>query len=401
MGELSRQDAADRAGVGIEDLNRFVDLGLITPDEDGLFTSGAVRKAGLIATLRAGGIPAEALATAMEAGHVSLGFLDDPAFDHFSALSELTFDDLASRTGIPVELLTVIREAIGSAVPLPSDAMREIELAVVPLLKAQLDSGYPVGAVERGLRTLGDSLRRAATAEAEAFAAFVIEPVAAKPGVTGAEIGAAALAATQRMGPTADDALLSIYRAQQAHAWTANMLSGFERSLADTGILSRVDRPQAMCFLDVTGYTRLTAQRGDSAAADLADQLRRMVQRTSTQYGGRPVKWLGDGVMFHFRDPGAGVMAALEMAAAMGPAGLPPAHVGLHAGPVLSQDGDFYGQTVNVASRIAEYARPGEVVVSQAVVDATVDLPITFAEVGMIELKGVIEPIRLHVAQTS
>ena len=83
-----------------------------------------------------------------------------------------------------------------------------------------------------------------------------------------------------------------------------------------------------MCFLDITGYTRLTAQRG----------------------------------------------------------------------PILFQDGDYYGQTVNVASRIAEFARPGEVVVSQAVVDATGDEPIAFADVGMIELKGVSEPIRLHVA---
>ena len=49
--------------------------------------------------------------------------------------------------------------------------------------------------------------------------------------------------------------------------------------------------------------------------------------------------------------------------------GLPPAHVGLHAGPVIFQEGDYYGATVNIASRIAEYARPGEVLVSQEVVD--------------------------------
>lgn len=401
VGEFSRQEAADRAGVSLADLDRSIELGLVDPDEQDRLTAGGVRKVGLIASLRAGGISVEALATAVQARHLSLDFLDDPAFGHFSALSPVTFNDLSSRTGIPVEVLTVIREAIGSAVPQATDGVREIELAVVPLLQAQLDSGYPIEAVERGLRTLGDSLRRAAIAEADAFAMFVIQPVAARPNVMGAEISAAALTATQRMRPTLDDALLAIYHAQQAHAWTTNMLLGFESALEYWGIRRRVDRPQAMCFLDITGYTRLTAQRGDTAAADLADQLRRMVQRMSTQHGGRPVKWLGDGVMFHFRDPGPGVMAALEMAAAMGPAGLPPAHVGLHAGPVLFQDGDYYGQTVNVASRIAEYARPGEVVVSQAVVDATADVPITFAEVGMVELKGVSEPMRLHVAHLS
>jgi len=398
VADFSRQQAADRAGVSLDELGQIVELGLVEPDDKDRFTAGGVRKVGLIASLQAGGIPVEALATAFRAGSLTLDFLDDPAYENFSALSGLTFNDLASQTGIPVELLTVIREAIGSAVPLPTDRIREIELAVVPLLKAQLDSGYPIEAVERGLRTMGDSLRRAAIAEAGSFATFVIEPVAANEGVTGADISAASVVATKRMRPTLDDALLAIYHAQQAHAWTTNMLLGFERSLASTGILTRVDRPEAMCFLDITGYTRLTAQRGDSAAAELADQLRRMVQRTSTQHGGRPVKWLGDGVMFHFRDPGPGVVAALEMAAAMAPAGLPPAHVGLHAGPVLFQDGDYYGQTVNVASRIAEYARPGEVLVSQAVVDATDAGSVTFAEVGMVELKGVEESVRLHVA---
>jgi adenylate cyclase len=399
--DFTRQQVADRAGVSLDKLNQIIELGLVTPDDEDRFSAGGVRKVGLIATLQAGGIPVDALATAFRAGSLTLDFLDDPAYENFSALSGLTFNDLASRTGIPVELLTVIREAIGSAVPVPTDGIREIELAVVPLLKAQLDSGYPIEAVERGLRTMGDSLRRAAIAEAGAFATFVIEPVAANEGVTGADISAASLVATKRMRPTLDDALLAIYHAQQAHAWTTNMLLGFERSLASSGILTRVDRPEAMCFLDITGYTRLTAQRGDSAAAELADQLRRMVQRTSTQHGGRPVKWLGDGVMFHFRDPGPGVMAALEMAAAMAPAGLPPAHVGLHAGPVLFQDGDYYGQTVNIASRIAEYARPGEVLVSQAVVEATDEGPVTFAEVGMVELKGVAESVRLHVAHLS
>jgi len=120
-----------------------------------------------------------------------------------------------------------------------------------------------------------------------------------------------------------------------------------------------------MCFLDISGYTRLTQERGDAAAAELAEQLGRIVQRTSVTYGGRPVKWLGDGVMLHFPNPGRGVEAALEMVVGVAEAGLPPAHVGLHAGPVIFQEGDYYGQTVNVASRIAGYAQAGEVIVSR------------------------------------
>ena len=69
-------------------------------------------------------------------------------------------------------------------------------------------------------------------------------------------------------------------------------------------------------------------------------------------------------------------------------AGLPPAHVGLHAGPVLYQEGDYYGQTVNLSARIADYARPGEVLVSQAVADASHEDGIAFVDIGPVELKG-------------
>jgi class 3 adenylate cyclase len=65
---------------------------------------------------------------------------------------------------------------------------------------------------------------------------------------------------------------------------------------------------------------------------------------------------------------------------------------------VVFQEGDYYGQTVNVASRIADYARPGEVLVSQAVVDAALGTDVTFREIGPVELKGVGNALRLHAA---
>ncbi len=85
--------------------------------------------------------------------------------------------------------------------------------------------------------------------------------------------------------------------------------------------------------------------------------------------------------MFIFPEVGPGVVAALDMADGVAAAGLLPSHVGLHAGPVIFQGGDYYGQTVNVASRIAEYARPGEVLVSQEVVDAAGDA-VAFTDIG-------------------
>jgi adenylate cyclase len=96
-------------------------------------------------------------------------------------------------------------------------------------------------------------------------------------------------------------------------------------------------------FLDLTGYTRLTEERGDQAAAEVAARLARLVRRVAQNHGGAPVKWLGDGVMCYFPDPAADVLAALEMVEAAAGQGLPPAHVGTHAGPVVFQDGDYFG----------------------------------------------------------
>jgi adenylate cyclase len=186
-----------------------------------------------------------------------------------------------------------------------------------------------------------------------------------------------------------------MYHAHQARSWTANIIEGFEVVLANAGIHSRTERLPAICFLDITGYTRLTQEHGDDAAADLATTMARLVRRSSVQRGGKPIKWLGDGVMFYFADPGPGVRAALEMVDGLAAAGLPPAHVGLHAGPVLYQEGDYYGQTVNLSARIADYARPGEVLVTQAVADATQEDGIAFADVGQVELKGVTGTVHL------
>jgi adenylate cyclase len=125
------------------------------------------------------------------------------------------------------------------------------------------------------------------------------------------------------------------------------------------------------------------------------------VQRESIRHGGRAVKWLGDGVMLHFPNPANGVIAALGMVDAVVEAGLPPAHVGLHAGPVIFQEGDYYGQTVNLASRIADYAAAGQVMVSQSVVGASAGAGLAFEDAGPVQLKGVSGDVRLHVARGS
>ena len=394
--DFSRREAARRAGIELETLDELVELGLVQRGEGDRFGEGAIRKLGLIAIVLAAGIPADAIAVGIRAGGFDLDFLDSPTFGMFTALSDATFEEVAADRHIPVEVLLAIRESIGSAVATPGSQMLEEELRIVPSVEAMLASGYTPDAAERLVRVLGDSLRRYVLAGAESFRRHVIEPLGA---ASGPEINAAAEAAAERISGPIEDALVAMYRAQLRNAYTSDIVQAVSSHLAASGVVASQDRQPAMCFLDITSFTRLTSERGDSAAADLADVLGRLVTRVSVEHGGRPVKWLGDGVMFHFREPGPGVIAALTMADEVPRAGLPPAHVGLHAGPVVFQDGDYYGSTVNLASRIADYARPGEVLVSRAVVDATSDGQVDFTALGQIELKGAAGPMELFVAR--
>jgi adenylate cyclase len=392
----SDEDAAERAGVEPSFLVRLVDLGILTPETPDRYSDGDVRRVLMAASLEGAGIPLDAVAAAMRRGALTLAFMDSEAYERFAALSNETFSQVSERTGIPLELLTVIREAIGMAEPAPDDRLREDEMAIVPFIELQLASGFRTSAIERLLRVQGDSTRRITEQEASWWLSEVIEPAMAA-GEGPEEIANPEFA--DRISPLSERTVLAMYHAQQARAWTANIIEAFERMMEEAGIHSRLERQPAICFLDISGYTRLTQELGDDAAAGLASTVALLVQRSSVQHGGKPIKWLGDGVMFHFADPGPGVRAALEMVGALADAGLPPAHVGLHAGPVLFQQGDYFGQTVNLSSRIADYARPSEVLVSQAVAEASDEQGILFGDIGPVELKGVSGSVHLLRAQ--
>jgi class 3 adenylate cyclase len=394
----SRENAAERVGVDPSYLLRLVDLGILAPEDPDRFSPGDVRRALMANSLEGAGIPLDGVAAGIQSGALSLSFLDAASYERFAALAAETFQQVADRTGIPLELLMVVREAIGMAQPSPDDRVRDDEMAIVPFVELQLAEGFRAPAIERLLRVQGDGTRRITEQEGAWWNSEVIEPAMAA-GNGPEEIANADLA--DRIAPLSEQALLAMYHAQQARAWTANIIEAFEVMMAKTGIHSRLERQPAICFLDISGYTRLTQEPGDDAAADLSTTVARLVQRSSVQHGGKPIKWLGDGVMFYFGDPGPGVRAALEMVDGLASAGLPPAHVGLHAGPVLFQEGDYFGQTVNLSARIADYARQGEVLVSQAVADASKETGITFGDIGPVELKGVsgtVHLLRAHIA---
>jgi adenylate cyclase len=347
-------------------------------------------------SLEDAGIPLPDVADAIQRGALSLDFLDAASYERVAHLAAESFQQVSARTGIPIQLLTVVREAVGMAPPSPDGRLREDEMAIVRFIELQLAEGFRPAAIERVLRVQGDSTRRIADAEAAWWNTEVMEP--------GIEAGGGPQAIsnadlTDRISPVMEQAVLAMYHLHQARAWTANIIEGFEGLMVKEGIRSRLERLPAICFLDITGYTRLTQERGDDEAANLATTVARLVQRCSAERGGKTIKWLGDGMMFYFDDPRQGVRAALAMVDGLAKAGLPPAHVGLHAGPVLFQEGDYFGQTVNLSARIADFARAGEVLVSQVAADACRGEGLVFGDIGPVELKGVSGTVHLLRAQ--
>jgi adenylate cyclase len=399
MFRYEAQDAAKAAEVPPALVSQLVELGIVTPDEDGTFSTGDVRRIRLLRTLDRAGLPLDGIAEVIRHHELSLDFYDLPLYERLSETTEDTFEEVADETNVPLDLLLKLREAMGSAEPTANDRVRRQERPVIRLMQAQVADGVRPRAIERWLRVYGDSIRRIAETEGDWWHTEVEQPLL-DGGMTPTQmLRAAEEGAAQRIAPHMDAAIIGLYHGHQEHAWTKNVLDGIEAVLAEAGVHSRLREPPAICFLDITGYTQLTEEQGDEAAAELAETVGGVVRRTSTQHGGKPTKWLGDGVMLYYPDPSSAVVAALEIMEGLAWAGLPPAHVGLHAGPVLFQQGDYYGRTVNLASRIADHAGPREVLVSQAVVDAAGAKPASFADMGLVELKGVGEPVRLFRAE--
>lgn len=396
---FSKGELAERAGAEPAYVDHLLALGVFKPLPEGSFTSGDVRRVVLMKTLERAGLPLPEIAAAIRDKQLVLDMMDSEGYERFGMITGQTFAELSESTGVPVDLLMVIREAIGYAEPTPDDHVRETELQVAPLVQAQVELGFTPATIERWLRVYGESVQRIVETEVDWWHTDVELPLI-ESGMSPSEmLNRANLEVTPRLSPLLDDVLLGLYHGHQEHTWTESIIFGVEAALKGAGVFSRLDNPPAICFLDLTGYTRLTEQHGDQAAADTAAKLNRLVRRSAAKHQGKPIKWLGDGVMFLFQRAGPGIVSALEMVAEAEKSGLPPAHVGLHSGPVLFQQGDYFGATVNIASRISDYARPGEILVSQEALDDAKGLHLDFREIGLVELKGVASPVRLHSAQ--
>ena len=117
-------------------------------------------------------------------------------------------------------------------------------------------------------------------------------------------------------------------------------------------------------FADLVGFTALSIDRGDEEAAEVATRFQRTVRELAARHGATVVKSLGDGAMVRADDAREAVGLGLELANGLDR--LPPVRVGLNTGPAVERDGDYFGSTVNLAARLSQAARGGEVLLTEA-----------------------------------
>jgi adenylate cyclase len=397
MHALSASGLADLAGVTAAEVERMVDLGILVPRDGaaGPFLETDAQKVRLATACERAGLPMAGIAAAIRDGRLSFAFLEAAPYRRWAVRSARTYRQVSQETGVPLDTLGSVLEAMGFARMAPDEPIREDELEIVPLLRLARSTGTldPVWLARIG-RAYAEGLRLAANVENEAYRVRFTGPVLESGADQRTAMELASQMATEFL-PLVDRTLAAIYRRQQELVWTEDMVEDVENELERAGVLTRPQRVPAMSFVDLVGYTRLTEERGDAAAAELAGALAVLVNRASREHGGVPVKRLGDGVMVHFREPAGAVLSALRMVEQLPEAGLPPAHVGVAAGPVVAQGGDYFGRTVNLAARIAARAGAGQVLVSGSVAESASPEGVRFVELGELPLKGFARPVRL------
>lgn len=172
--------------------------------------------------------------------------------------------------------------------------------------------------------------------------------------------------------------------------------NGGHQDLAEASPTTAV---QTFLFADLVGYTALADTEGDDRAAQVALGFRARVQGLLDD-GAEEVKALGDGIMLRCGDAASGVRLALGIVATVeADPDLPTVRVGVHTGPAVARDGDWYGRAVNVAARLCSVAAGGEVVVSEATRSAAGEIPkVAFGERRLHWLRNVTEPVGTHSA---
>ena len=401
MRSVTLDELADEAETSPELVRQFVELGEIRPLPDGRFDA---RDAAILTTVRSllsAGIELDDLAWAITSGQFGLGIVGRLFTD--PAPRGETYAELAAALGASSGRLAAVYAALELPEPGPADRLREDEAALIREFVTTWASVDPEGGADaRVARLAGEGVRRFA----EGWLDLWDLHARPSPASQGAPTRPSGLPDGLPADPEANPTVRASAHAREFFAWLLSR--HVERTLQDRiinaieSVLVAADRmppaperPEAIAFVDLAGYTSLTEARGDEVAAESAARLQELAEAVVRRHGGRVVKLLGDGVLLRFDATESAIRATTKLVAEIAAAGLPPARGGIAAGRIVVRDGDVFGRTVNLASRITGQAAPGEVVVEEGVVVALPRGTAAFEPIGRVELKGLADSIAL------
>jgi adenylate cyclase len=393
VAKVSAEEIAELVPCAPDYVHNLVELGILVPDADGLCALSDVHVVRLMAAFEEACISLEDVARGIESGDLSFPmglFMPEPV-----SMSE-TYEALASRLGRSTDLLRRLSSELGMP-PRDDNRLRAEDAEILALMVTKLDLAHDDD-LSRFARLYGGTVQRLVASGLQFFDRVVRERVDTfdVPNEQKNRLTYERAAGFTELVSTVVPWLQRRHRERNVIEY---LVSVTERFMEERGITPpQPRRPPAIAFLDLTGYTALAEERGDRAAAEVASDLAGIVQQAAVAHGGRPVKWLGDGVMFHFSDPGEAILSGLELVEQTEQAIAVPARIGINAGAVVAQEGDYFGRTVNIAARIADYARPHEVLVSEEAKESASVEDVAFELIGDVPLKGVSRSVRLHRA---
>ena len=402
MRSLTLDEFLTESTASPELVARLVEVGAIVPLPDGRYDARDELVASMAKALLDSGIALDDLAWSLDSrrfGLRSLGLLFSEPVPRTSEPYRAIVADL----GDDAAMLPVVYAGLGLPEPEPGDHPRVDEANLVAEFIRLWSLVDPSGAAHaRVARLVGDGTRRIAEGWLDVWDE-VAKPDATTQG--GPTVGRRAWP-TDPTDPEQNPSiamgelgrrLVSLVHERQVEATlTSRIIAAMEGVLGAAGRLpARVQRPPAVAFVDLAGFTSMTVERGDEAAATAAAGLFDLADSAVRPIGGRVVKQLGDGVLLRLPDSETAVRAVRAIVDATGGSDLPPAHAGIAAGPVIVRDGDVFGRTVNLASRIAAEAAPGEVLVEEGIVVALPRGTASFEPIGRVELKGFPIPVAL------
>ena len=173
--------------------------------------------------------------------------------------------------------------------------------------------------------------------------------------------------------------------------------------------MSQTRRLAAILAADVAGYSRLIGADEGGTLERLKALRRELLDPKIAEHRGRLVKTTGDGLLVEFGSVVDALRCAVEVQREMSGrnAGVPPDNrvelrIGINVGDIVVEDGDIFGDGVNVAARLEALAEPGGICVSARVQeDAAGKLDLAFDDIGEQQLKNIARPVRAYRVVTA